>query len=303
MPEITILSITQNIAMMALSIEMDPIVALLRTFRTFRPGVLFRENRLCGVSGDHATETAGHLHVLRRGVLIVERPEGPPITVTQPSVLFYHRPCRRCRFRADEASGAEIVCAYVEFGAGMLNPLIRALPEVLIIPLESVKELAPTVELLFTEAFGDHPGRQTAVDRLSEYFLVLLLRTAMKQGLVEGGVLVGLADPRLAKVIGAMHARPEHPWSLETLADTAGMSRARFAVHFRETVGVTPFDYLADWRIGVAQTLLKRGKPLKIVAPSVGYASSTALTRAFCQRIGMSPTEWMSQDRSAGCEA
>lgn len=155
---------------------------------------VFFSGRLCGISGDHATETAGHLHVLRRGILVVERPEGPPITVAQPSVLFYPRPCRH-RFRTDEASGAELVCAYVEFGAGMLNPLIRALPEVLIVPLESLKELAPTVELLFTEAFGDHPGRQTAVDRLAEYFLVLLLRTAMKERLLEGGVLVGLADP------------------------------------------------------------------------------------------------------------
>jgi AraC-like DNA-binding protein len=257
---------------------------------------VFYSGQLCGVSGDHATETAGHLHVLRRGILNVERPDGPPIIVAQPSVLFYPRPCRH-RFRVDEASGAEIVCATIEFGAGMLNPLVRALPEVLIVPLESVKELAPTVELLFTEAFGEHPGRQTAVDRLAEYFLVLLFRTAMKERLIETGVLMGLADPRLANAIGAMHERPEHQWSLETLAEIAGMSRARFAVHFRQTVGVTPFDYLADWRIGVAQTLLKRGKPLKIVAPTVGYASSAALNRAFSQRVGVSPTEWMSQNR------
>jgi AraC-like DNA-binding protein len=104
---------------------------------------------------------------------------------------------------------------------------------------------------------------------------------------------MGLADPRLANAIAAIHERPEHPWSLEELAAAAGMSRARFAVHFREIVGVTPFDYLADWRIGMAQTLLKRGKPLKIVAPSVGYASSTALTRVFTQRVGVSPTQWL----------
>ena len=70
------------------------------------------------------------------------------------------------------------------------------------------------------------------------------------------------------------------------------MSRARFAVHFRETVGMTPLDYLTDWRIGVAQALLKAGKSLKLVAPAVGYMSPTAFTRVFSQRIGASPTEW-----------
>jgi AraC-like DNA-binding protein len=262
---------------------------------------VFYSGRLCGVSGDHATDTAGHLHVLRRGALNVLRPDGQSVMIDRPSVLFYPRPCRH-RLRADQASGAEIVCASIEFGAGMLNPLVRALPEMLIVPLESVSELAPAVDLLFTEAFGEHPGRQTAVDRLTEYFLVLLLRTAMKQRLIRGGVLMGLADPRLANAIAVIHERPEHPWSLQELAQAAGMSRARFAVHFREVVGVTPFDYLADWRIGMAQTLLKRGNPLKIVAPSVGYASSTALTRVFSQRVGLSPTQWLSQSRLAVTE-
>src|SRR6202041_2694831 len=100
---------------------------------------------------------------------------------------------------------------------------------------------------------------------------------AMKARLLNGGVLMALADPRLSRAVAAIHERPEHPWTLEELASAAGMSRARFAVHFRDVAGVTPFDYLADWRIGIAQTMLKRGVPLKIVAPSVGYAGSTAL--------------------------
>lgn len=256
---------------------------------------VFFSGRLCGISGDHVSETAGHLHLLRRGVLNVERPDGPPFVLTQPSVLFYPRPYRH-RFWAEEASGADVVCARIEFGAEMQNPLVRGLPEVLVVPLKSVKELAPAVDLLFVEAFNEHLGRQAALDRLAEYALVLLFRTAMREQLIQGGILMGLVDPRLAKAIAAMHERPEHTWSLDALAQTAGMSRARFAVHFRKVVGLTPFDYLTDWRIGVAQTLLKKGAPLKIVAPSVGYASSTALTRVFCQRIGMSPTEWMTQN-------
>ena len=258
---------------------------------------VFYSGWLCGSSGDHESNYAGHLHVLRRGTLRVTEPEGPTMVIDQPSVLFYPRPARH-RFQTEENSGAELVCASIEFGAGMHNPLIRALPEVLVVPLQSMAELAPTIDLLFSEAFGEYPGRQTAVDRLAEYFLVLLLRAAMKTRLVEGGILLGLADPRLAQTIAVIHERPAHNWSLDELAQAAGMSRARFAVHFRKTVGMTPFDYLTDWRIGVAQGLLKRGEPLKLVAPSVGFRSSTALTRAFSHRTGMSPTEWLSRNRS-----
>jgi len=258
---------------------------------------VFYSGRLCGASGDHETQHAGHLHVLRRGRLRIVQEDGRSLTIEQPSVLFYPRPLRH-RFIADDRQGAELVCATIELGAGMLNPLTQAFPDILVVPLESLKELGPTIELFFTEAFGDLSGRQTAVDRLAEYLLVLLLRAAIDARLVDRGVLMGLSDARLAQALQAMHERPEYAWSLEELARKAGMSRPRFAVHFRRTLGSTAFDYLTDWRIGLAQTLLKKGQSLKIVAPSVGFASSTALSRAFSRRIGASPSEWLTRDSS-----
>jgi AraC-like DNA-binding protein len=260
---------------------------------------VFYSGRLCGASGDHPSETAGHLHVLRQGKLRLTGPDGRGITLQQPSVLFYPRPCRH-RFRADKEAGAELVCARIEFGAGMLNPLVQALPKMMVLPLHEMAGLAPTVDLLFAEAFGKQPGRQTAVDRLAEYFIVLLLRAAMDARLIQGGILMGLAHPGLSKAIAAMHRQPERAWSLDALADAAGMSRARFAVHFRKVVGATPFDYLTDWRIGVSQSLLKRGEALKLVAPAVGFSSSAALTRAFARRMGLTPMGWLAEIRSAG---
>jgi AraC-like DNA-binding protein len=56
---------------------------------------------------------------------------------------------------------------------------------------------------------------------------------------------------------------------------------------------MTPFDYLTNWRLGVAQTMLRKGSSLKLTAAAVGYANSTALTRVFTQRVGMSPSEWL----------
>lgn len=255
---------------------------------------VFYSGKLCGRSGNHDDQSTGYLHVLRRGTLKLMRPNHHAVVIDEPSVLLFPGP-RRHTFYADERNGAELVCASITVGAAMLNPLVQALPEALIVSLKSVAELAPTVDLLFREAFGDSPGRQTAVDRLAEYFLILLLRCATQAQLVKSGVLMGLADARLSAAIRAIHGSPEHPWSLEELADAAGMSRARFAEHFRKIVGVTPFDYIADWRIGVAQSLLKQGKPLKVVAPTVGYASSAALTRAFNQRLGLSPKVWIRQ--------
>jgi AraC-like DNA-binding protein len=254
---------------------------------------MFYSGRLCGITGDH-DEPAGHLHVLRKGRLKIVRSDARQMVIDTPSILFFPRPLRH-RLFASEKEGAELVCATIEFGAGMLNPLIASLPEPLVLPLDAVSELAPTLDLLFSEAFSKSPGRQAAIDRLFEYVFVLLMRSAMNAHLLDSGVLMGLSDPRLSRAIEVMHKHPETSWSLEQLAQRAGMSRARFAAHFRQVVGMTPFDYLTNWRLGIAQTMLRKGNSLKLIASAVGYTHATALTRVFTQRLGMSPSEWLAR--------
>ena len=257
---------------------------------------MFYAGRLCGSTGDHDRALVGHLHVLKKGKLTIIQPNARQIVIDTPSIVFFPRPHRH-HLNGPEEEGAELVCATIEFGAGMLNPLMASLPEPLVLPLDALPELAPTLQLLFSEAFSKLPGRQTAIDRLFEYLFVLLIRSAMNAHLVDSGVLMGLGDVRLGKAIEGMHKHPETSWSLEQLAQRAGMSRARFAAYFREVVGMTPFDYLTNWRLGVAQTMLRKGNSLKLIASAVGYANPTALTRVFTQRVGMSPSEWLARSQ------
>jgi AraC-like DNA-binding protein len=257
---------------------------------------LFYSGLLCGSTGDQESEHAGHLHVLKKGRLKITRPDARHIVIDRPSIVFFPRP-RVHRLHGPQQEGADLVCATIEFGAGMLNPLIASLPEPLVVALDTLPELAPTLQLLFTEASADSPGRQAALDRLFEYLFVLLIRSAMNAHLVDRGILIGLSDSRLSRAIEAMHQHPETSWSLEQLAQLAGMSRARFAVYFRQIVGTTPFDYLTNWRLGIAQTMLRKGNSLKLIASAVGYTNATALTRVFTQRLGMSPSEWLARSQ------
>jgi AraC-like DNA-binding protein len=254
---------------------------------------VFLAGHICGTTSDHVTRTAGHLHVLRSGVLSILNKKEKPTVLREPTVLLYPQPGEHT-FQTD---GADIVCAYVEFGAGTLNPLLAVLPKLLAAPLASMPELGPTVELLFAEAFSKKEGRQAAVDRLAEYFLVLLLRSAMQSKLIEGGIVTALSDSHLGIAVTKMHEAPERAWTLEELGQIAGMSRARFAAHFLSVMGMTPFEYLARWRIGVAQSMLKMGKPMKVVAPSVGYSSAGALSRSFAQHVGVPPIAWLDAQR------
>jgi AraC-like DNA-binding protein len=271
---------------------MDPLSPLFARFSL--AAKVFFSGALCGEVDFDRQPDLGHLHLLRRGSLRITQQGSAPLDVRLPSLFFYPRPCAHA-FHVDDPAGANLVCASIEFGASMGNPLLTALPDLLLVPLADIGAIEPTMALLFGEAFADLAGRQAAIDRLAEYALILLLRHVIDAGIVAGGLLAALADPRLSKALTAMHERPETPWTLESLARTAGMSRARFAAHFRDTAGATPLDYLTDWRISVAQTLLKRGKPLKLVAPLVGYSNPVALARVFARRIGVSPATWLAR--------
>lgn len=257
---------------------------------------VFHSGALCGAKRfdrDH-----GYIHVLRQGPLEVSAEVHPPMQINEPCLLFYPRGAPH-RFHAPAAAGADLVCATVDLGSTSGNPLALALPEVLRISLEELPELSTTLDLLFAEAFANHCGRQAAIDRLCEYLLIQLLRFLMDRGFAHGGLLAGLADPRLARAISAMHEAPAQDWSLEALADRAGMSRARFAARFREVVGQTPGHYLAAWRINVACSLLRQGRPVALAADRVGYASAPALARAFRAHLGCSPSEWLAQRTTA----
>lgn len=262
-------------------------------FARFAPAVeVFHSGSLCTLVDFGEAETGGQIHVLRSGGLAISDSHGGLTTTHEPCMVLYPRPSPH-RLAPDQTSGADLVCARVDLGAAAGSPLVMLLPPRLVIALADVPELAPTLELLFAEGFTQRCGRQAALNGLMQYLLVLLLRHLMNAGAASNGLMAGLAEPRLARALTAMHERPESPWSLETLAQVAEMSRARFAHHFRMKVGMTPLEYLGHWRMSIARTLLRRGKAMKAVAPQVGYTSAAAFTRAFARETGQSPTDWL----------
>ncbi len=241
---------------------------------------------------------AGHLHLLRRGALRLAGPQRHRRVVAEPTLLFVPRPLPH-RLEPVSAEGAELVTARVHFGAGDENPLLPSLPALLSVPMAQLPGLEPAQQLLFAEAMARRCGHAAVLDRLVEVLVIQLLRHAMAEGLVDAGVMAGLADPRLAKAIAALHAEPARAWTLEGMAGVAGMSRARFAAHFVQTVGTPPGDYLTGWRLGLARRLLRRGLPLKQVAAEVGYGSPGAFGRVFQQRMGQTPRDWQRQAQEA----
>lgn len=251
---------------------------------------VFNAGPLCGINTLESDGRHGQLHLVRSGTVEVRYRNGS-LLVERPSLLLFPRPLSH-RFHTDPDAGADMVCAHLSFEGGAGNPVAAALPEVVCLPVDEVPGAAPVLALLFEEAFGRRCGRVAVVERLFEVVMVQILRQLMESGQVQGGLLSGLSHPRLRHALVAMHEDPAREWTLDGLAQAAGMSRSVFATVFRETVGSTPGQYLQAWHIALAQQALRRGRPLKAIAVDVGYGSEAALSRAFKARTGLSPRAW-----------
>jgi len=262
---------------------------------------LFHTGPLCGVTTYAAQPGRGFLHVLRQGEMVVTHQAASGlrkrIEVAEPSLLFYPRPLAH-QFHNAPDDGADFACATLDFEGGHLHPLVQALPPLVLLPLRRVEGLGPALQLLFAETDRVQCGQRLLADRLFEVVLLQLLRWLLdhpEEGGVPMGMLMGLSDPGLARALVAMHEQPGQPWNLDTLAREAGLSRTVFAARFKEVVNATPGDYLANWRMCLAQAGLRQGQSVKVLATELGYANASALSRAFGQRMGLSPRDWLNQ--------
>lgn len=245
---------------------------------------VFNTGALCGPVAFTRAEGPGHVHVLRAGRLGVEGSGLDPRPLEAPAAVLFPRAGPHRLVPAD-GTAAELVCAEVDFG-GPGNPLEQGLPPVLVLRLATGDRLERALSLLFEEASVHECGRQAALDRIAELTLIYMLRHLMEDQAPRFGLLAGLAHPTLRRALTRMHEAPADPWTLETLADAAGMSRSVFAESFHATVGMAPGEYLTRWRLSLARASLLAGKPVKTVAREVGYDSPAAFSRAFSRHFG-----------------
>lgn len=258
---------------------------------------VFYAGDVCGTLGfDQASPLEGHMHLIKQGRLEIQSGTAKTYTIERPSLVFMAR-SHQHQLRAQVDASTQVVCASIVYGVGNNNPLANAFPALLILPLEDDPRLAFVCNWLFEEAFAELEGRQLAINRLAELLVLQMLRHLVERASLQTGMLAGLAHPQLHKALLAIHGEPAYAWSLAELSSLSGMSRSKFAEEFKTVLGQPPGDYLIEWRLGVAQSLLRQLKPVGLVAHEVGYENASVLARVFRKKLGLTPLEWLERQR------
>jgi AraC-like DNA-binding protein len=176
--------------------------------------------------------------------------------------------------------------------------LLRALPPVLSLTRDTWN--SPLIGLLDAEVVKDESGQAAVLDRLLDLLLTAVLRAWFaQQDERRPDWWRSQGDPIIERALRCMHADPAHPWTMESLARSAGASRASLARRFQERVGEPPMTFLKNWRLALAADLLcQPGETVGTVAEKIGYASPYAFSTAFKRVRGISPKEHRQQSIS-----
>ena len=178
-------------------------------------------------------------------------------------------------------------CSFASPDAALLVSLLPS-----IVHVRGEERLATLVQLLGQETRSQRPAREVVLSRLLEVLLIEALRSTTGTE-ASPGLVRGLAEPRLAAALRAMHQAPTRAWTVSALSKEAALSRSTFFERFKSAVGVAPMEYLLAWRMALAKDLLRRNEGgVAVVAERVGYGSASTFSVAFTRHVGQPPVQY-----------
>lgn len=264
--------------------------------------------------GDWAVDTSGErratFHMVARGGCWLHMPdEVEPIALAGGDLIVFPHDAQHtisnnqqppdARFprnqvpdQSEGGPGVTLICGYFDFERQRWNPLIEAMPEFMIVREEGSTSvpLSDTLgHFLVYEVEAAQMGGDLVIDKLSEILFIHVIRNHLTKNQGQG-FIAALADAKLGKALSKIHEDPAGNWTVDKLAKSAGMSRSAFSAHFSNLVATSPMQYLARWRMTLAnERFMTTNDSVSQVANLSGYESEAAFAKAFKKHFGYGP--------------
>lgn len=220
-----------------------------------------------------------HALDLEAGDLVI-LPHGDPhrLSVEDQTALEY----------ADHTS---LICGELHFSGNSQHPLSHALPACFVVRSKDASHTFRQLSSMMVEVVNAGlAGRQVLLNKLADTLFALAVCDYAQRACERRGVFAALSDARICRVLQAVHETPGHAWTMQSMASQACMSRSAFAERFTQLMKMPPMQYVTQWRVSIAEQLLRaRQQSVACIAEQLGYSSEAAFRRLFKRVSGTSP--------------
>jgi AraC family transcriptional regulator len=151
--------------------------------------------------------------------------------------------------------------------------------------------LSHLCQLFADECAGPRPMARLYGDSLCVSLMVALFHAPMPDP--RAASRGGLAPWQMLRLQDYVDAHLADDLSLRVLAQLVGLSPCHLCRAFKQSAGLTLFEWLRRRRVDHAQQLLLRGDlSIAEVALEAGFSDQSHLTRAFGRTVGTTPAAW-----------
>ncbi|MEO0348719.1 MAG: AraC family transcriptional regulator [Cyanobacteria bacterium P01_A01_bin.15] len=151
-------------------------------------------------------------------------------------------------------------------------------------------QIAAIATMLFAELQQDPPSGALYLDSLANVLAVQLLRHYGTAQASLPSYQGGLPPHQLSRVLDYVDACLVQDIKMADLAQLLGMSPFHFARLFKQSMGISPHQYVIQQRIERAKRLLKQTDyPIIEIALECGFGSHSHLSKQFRRLTGITP--------------
>lgn len=99
------------------------------------------------------------------------------------------------------------------------------------------------------------------------------------------------------KALQFIHSNYMHDITVEKIAQHLNLDRTYFSVIFKNKTGLSPKQYLLNYRMSIAATLItQKDIAISVVANSVGYSDLYTFSKMFKRHFGISPSNYSTRE-------
>jgi AraC-like DNA-binding protein len=248
------------------------------------------------------SDEAAPIHVSAGDAFLLTRPTAFVIATDDTAVeqaaspLFAQHGGRHADVGAPDAPvTGRLLGGSFSFDGATKRLLLEGLPPLVHVPATNphARAIASRLVEMDNEMRSRRLGARSVAESLANVLLVELLRFLKDDDTIGHGLIAGMRDEVSAAALRAIHTEPAAPWTVESLAHRAAVSRSTLAVRFKASTGLSPLTYLTRWRVDLAaEQLLTTRRTIASIAEDVGYGSEAAFALAFKRETGYAPGQY-----------